>query len=197
MEVKTLSKNLPSRRGAWKLLAGTGLVALAASLAQPVLARGPMGGEGGMGGGMGMMHGAGMGGGAGMGMKDGRHGARWLDAAGATAEQKAQIKQIMDTAHNDLKPLRDAGRTLHNEMRALFAQPTVDANAVESLRQKVQANREAASKRMTQAMIDASRVLTPEQRKQMADRQAQRRGMMERHRAERQQLNRGAAPAPR
>jgi len=208
-----------SRRQGWKLLASTTLLAMAAGLAQPALAHGPrgadgamrpmgqeagqagpMGDMGGMGGGMhgmgGDMGGMPMGRG-GPGMMGGRHGERLLDSVGATAEQKTQLRQIMDTARTDLKPLREAAQGLHQQLRALFAQPTVDARAVEALRTQLQANREQASKRMTQAMLDASRVLTPEQRKQMAERAEQRRGMMQRHRAERQSLERGAAPAPR
>jgi Spy/CpxP family protein refolding chaperone len=192
------------RTPGWKLLAGTGLLAIAASLAQPVFAQGPMGmmpaggpmGPAGDMGGMADM-GGGMGGGPGMGMMGGRHGERLFDSVGATAEQKTQLRQIMDTARNDMKPLREAAQGLHRQMQGLFAQPTVDARAVETLRQQLQANHEQASKRMTQAMLDASRVLTPEQRKQMAERLEQRRGMMQRHRAERQSLERGAASAPR
>jgi periplasmic protein CpxP/Spy len=146
-----------------------------------------MGGMADMGGGMG----------GGPGMMGGRHGERMLDSVGATAEQKTQLRQIMDAARTELKPLREAAQGLHRQMQALFAQPTVDARAVETLRQQLQANREQSSKRMTQAMLDASRVLTPEQRKQMAERSEQRRGMMQRHRAERQSLQPGAASAPR
>jgi periplasmic protein CpxP/Spy len=201
------SRSRSQARG-WKLLALTSLLAVVASLAQPALAHGAMGMKGGpgmgemapmgdMGGmaGMGAMHGGGMGGGPGM--MGGRHGERLLDGIGATAEQKTQLRQIMDTARNDLKPLREAAQGLHRQLQALFAQPTVDARAVEALRQQLQAHREQSSKRMMQAMLDASRVLTPEQRKQMAERAEQRRGMMQRHRAERESLERGAAPAPR
>lgn len=178
-----------TRTGAWKLLAATSLLAIAASLAQPVFAHGPMGAK------MGDM--GGMGAGPGMPMMGGRHGARMLDSVGATAEQKTQLQQIMDSARNDIKPLREAAQGLRQQMQALFTQPTVDARAVEALRVQLQANREQASKRMTQAMLDASQVLTPEQRKQMSERMSQRRGMMERHRAERQSLDGGAASAPR
>lgn len=191
-----LPTNLPNRRSAWKLLLGTGFIAVAAvatAVAPPAFAHGGMGMRGGP---MGDM-GGGMGGGHGMSMMGGRHGERMLDSVGATAEQKTQLRQIMDTARSELKPLHEAGRALRRELQGLFVQPNVDANAVEAVRQKLQANHEQASKRMSQAMIDASRVLTPEQRKQMADRMSQRRGMMERHRAERQSLERGAAPAPR
>ena len=69
---------------------------------------------------------------------------------------------------------------------ALFAQPTVDAAAVEALRQQQLAMHDAASKRMTTAMLEISRVLTPEQRKQMADYMTQRSEMMQRHQRERQ-----------
>jgi Spy/CpxP family protein refolding chaperone len=41
-------------------------------------------------------------------------------------------------------------------------------------------------------MVDAARVLTPEQRRQLAERMAQRRSMMERHERERRALD--AAP---
>ncbi len=106
-------------------------------------------------------------------------GARVLDAVGATDEQKAQIRQIMDGARNDLQGQREAGRALREQMRALLAAPTVDANAVEALRQQQQAHREQASRRMTQAMVEASRVLTPEQRQAMAEHSRQREQRMQ------------------
>jgi Spy/CpxP family protein refolding chaperone len=81
---------------------------------------------------------------------------------------------------------REAGRALRQQAMALFAQPQVDADAVEALRQKQLAMHEAASKRMTTAMLEISRVLTPEQRKQMAEYMSQRGEMMQRHQRERQ-----------
>ena len=48
-----------------------------------------------------------------------------------------------------------------------------------------------ASKRMMQAMLDVSRVLTPEQRQQLAQQMKQRRDLMERHMRERRQLEGG------
>lgn len=194
----------PSRRHAWKLAAGTLTLAVAASFAQSALAQpAGMGGPGmggpGMGAGMGAGMGMGpMGGGGypGMGMMaGGRHAERMLDSIGATADQKVQLRKIHETAFADMKPLREAGRKLHEQMRSQFAQPNVDANAIEALRQQLQANREQASKRMTQAMLDASRVLTPEQRKKLAERMEQRRSMAQRHRAEREALE-GAPRRP-
>jgi Spy/CpxP family protein refolding chaperone len=42
---------------------------------------------------------------------------------------------------------------------------------------------------MTQAMLDASRVLTPQQRQMLAERIARRQEMLERHRQERRALD--------
>lgn len=165
-----------------RIAAATVVLALAAGIAQTAIAQ-PHGGgghhRGGMGGGMALMHPQQM--------------ERVLDSVNATAEQRAQIKQIAQAAHNDLKAQREAGRALHEQGMALFAQPTIDARAAETLRQQKLAQHDQASKRALQAMLDISRVLTPEQRKTLADRMAQRKAMMERHRAERD----AAAPATR
>ena len=168
----------PPREMAWRLFAATAVLALAAGVAQTAIA---------------MPH-ADMGG-PGMGMMAGRHGERMLDGVGASAEQKTQIRQIMDSARADMKPLREAARTLHQQAQGLLAQPTVDARALETVRQQLSANHDQASKRMTQALLDTSRVLTPEQRKQIAERAGQQRGMMQRHRAERESLE-GAPRRP-
>lgn len=121
----------------------------------------------------------------GTGMGSPRMMSRMLDAVNASPEQRAQIKQITDAARADMKAQRDSGRQLHADAAALFAQPTVDARAAEALRQQMLARHDQASKRQLQMMLDISRVLTPEQRKTLADKLAQRRAMMERHRAER------------
>jgi Spy/CpxP family protein refolding chaperone len=112
---------------------------------------------------------------------------RLYDSVGVTAEQRVQIKQIMDVARTDLKTQREAGRQLREQSQALFAQPTIDAKEAEALRQQMLTRHDQASKRMLQAMLDASAVLTPDQRKAIAERMSERREMMERRRAERAQ----------
>lgn len=99
---------------------------------------------------------------------------RMLEKVGASAEQRAQITQIMDAARTDLRAQREEGRNLHMQMRELFTQPSIDEAAVESLRQQMLARHDAASQRMTQAMLEASRVLTVEQRQQIAALMAER-----------------------
>ncbi len=168
-----------------RLLLATLAVAAAATLSQAAWAM-PGGHDGH--GGPGMMRGEGMGPGM---MGGGRHMERMLDAVKATPEQRAQIKQLTDAARTDMQAQREAGRKLHEQSRELWAQPTVDARAAEALRQQMLAQHDAASKRGLQLMLDVSRVLTPEQRKQLSDRMQQRRTMMERHRSERESLERG------
>jgi len=111
-----------------------------------------------------------------------------LDTVKATDAQRAQVKQITQAAAADLKAQHEANRGLHEQMMQVFTQPTVDANAAEALRQKQLAAHDQASKRMLQAMLDISRVLTPEQRQTLADNMKKRHEMMQRHMRERQQL---------
>jgi Spy/CpxP family protein refolding chaperone len=113
---------------------------------------------------------------------------RMLDEVKATPEQRAQIKQITEAARADMAAQREAGRKLHDQNRALFAQPNVDARAAETLRQQMLAQHDQASKRMLQMKLDISRVLSPEQRAQISDRMKKREEMMQRHRQERESL---------
>ena len=115
---------------------------------------------------------------------------RMLDGLGATDAQRAQIKQIAVAAATDLKAQREAGRALHEKGMQIFAAPTVDAAAAESLRQQMLAQHDQASKRMLQAMLDVSMVLTPEQRAKMAERAKQRQAVMQ----ERMQPEHGPRP---
>jgi protein CpxP len=141
-------------------------------------------------------HGAGHGG-PGMGMMMGGRGLeRMLDGVNASAEQRTQIKAIAERTRTDMKAQREAGRGTRQQLMALFAQPVVDANAVETLRTQMMQQHDQSSRRMTQAMLEVSRVLTPEQRKQIADSAAKRGAMMERHMNERRSMD-GGASTPR
>jgi len=126
--------------------------------------------------------------GPGMGMMEGRMAERMLDSVNATAEQRAQVKQITDRARVDMKAQHELGRALREQGMKLFTQPTVDANAAEALRQQMMRQHDQASRSRMQTMIEVSRVLTPEQRKQLAERMASRRDMMQRHMQERRAL---------
>ena len=117
-----------------------------------------------------------------------RMGERMLDRVQATPEQRAQIRKIMESAQADLRAGRESGRAQREKMGELLAKPEIDAAAVEAARQQLVAQHDAASKRVTQALVDAGRVLTPEQREKLAALGKQRREMMQRHHQERRSL---------
>ena len=173
----------------WRLLTATTLLALAAGVAQTALAAPGGSGGPGMHGGRGHAEGAGAHAGMGGMAWSPRHVDRMLDSVNATAEQRAQVTKIVDAARADMQAQRVTSQSLHQQSQALFAQPTVDARAAETLRQQMMAQHEQASKRLMQVKLDISRVLTPEQRKTLAERMESRRSLMERHRLERQALD--------
>ncbi len=141
-------------------------------------------------------HGGGHGG-PGMGMMMGGRGLeRMLDGVNASAEQRTQIKAIAERTRADMKAQRESGKGVRQQLMALFTQPVVDANAAEALRAQMLQRHDQSSRSMMQAMLEVSRVLTPEQRKQLADRAAQRGSMMERHMNERRSME-GGASTPR
>ena len=115
---------------------------------------------------------------------------RMLDGLSATDAQRAQIKQITQAAAADMKAQREAGRALREKGMHIFAAPTVDAAAAEQLRQQMLAQHDQMSRRTLQAMLDASQVLTPEQRAKVGERMKQRGDSMR----ERMQRSEGERP---
>ena len=88
----------------------------------------------------------------------------------ATDVQKQRLAPIVKTAARDLMPLRDRMRQGRLQAVALLSQPSVDRALLESLRADQLQMAEQASRRLTQALADVADVLTPEQRKQLAER---------------------------
>ena len=121
---------------------------------------------------------------------------RMLDAVGASAEQKTRLREIFKAAGDDLRSQRESRRALHTQMAQLMAAPQLDAAAAEALRQQQMAAHDVASKRMLQARLDAQAVLTPEQRRKLAERMAQRQQHMQhmQHRMERHEHRAPVAP---
>jgi len=99
----------------------------------------------------------------------GGHMEHMLDLVNATDAQRSQIEAIFKAARQDLASQRDTGKKLHQQMATLYTATNVDAAAIEAVRVQMGALRETASKRMSQASIEAARVLTPEQRTKIAD----------------------------
>jgi periplasmic protein CpxP/Spy len=152
---------------------------------------GGMGGSvgGSMSGSMGM-HGGGM-----MGNPErmGRMMDHMLDGLSATDAQRTQIKQIAQTASTDLKAQRESNRAMHEKAMQIFSAPAVDGAAAEQVRQQLLAQHDLMSKRTLQAMLEASKVLTPEQRAKLGERMKQRSDTM-RDRMKRMSGERREAP---
>jgi periplasmic protein CpxP/Spy len=98
----------------------------------------------------------------------------------ATDEQKQQLDPIVKQAAKDLLPLRDKARTARKRAVELLTADTIDRAAVEGLRAEQLQLAEQASRRLTQALADVAEVLTPAQRRQIAERM-ERRGRGWRH----------------
>lgn len=114
---------------------------------------------------------------------------RLLDNVDATTEQRNRIREIAKAAAADLRAQQDSRRALREQAMTLFTQPTVDARAAEALRQQMLQQHDLTSRRWMQAMLDASAVLSAEQRAKLAERMKQRRELMERHQRERRALD--------
>ena len=132
--------------------------------------------------GMGGMHG-GMGGGSMMFRGSPEHMGRMidhmLDGLNASDAQRTQIKQIAVAAATDLKAQAASGKALRQRAIQAFTAPNVDAAAVEQVRQQMLQQHDQTSRRMTQAMLDVARVLTPEQRARLGERMRDRQARME------------------
>jgi Spy/CpxP family protein refolding chaperone len=89
---------------------------------------------------------------------------RALTGTDATAEQKKKIADILQSAFNDTKVLRDKRIENRKAMADAMQAPTIDRLKIEALRQEQMKVTDESSKRFTKAMEDAGDVLTPAQR---------------------------------
>jgi Spy/CpxP family protein refolding chaperone len=93
---------------------------------------------------------------------------RRLDAVDANPGQPTRIQAIAQAARTDLASARDGDMALREQALALWAEPGIDADAAEALRQKMPARVHSRSARMTQAMLEVGQVMTPAQRRRWA-----------------------------
>lgn len=93
----------------------------------------------------------------------------------ATDAQKEKLAPIVKQAAKELLPLRDKMRAARSQAIELLTQEQVDRAAIERLRAEQLALADQGSKRLAQAIADAAEVLTPEQRKILAERMQHRR----------------------
>jgi periplasmic protein CpxP/Spy len=87
----------------------------------------------------------------------------------ATDAQKAQIAPLVKQAVDDLMPLHAQLHTAHSHAMQALTQTTIDRGSLEAARVEHLQLADKASKRVTQLMADVGDVLTPPQRKALAD----------------------------
>jgi protein CpxP len=92
-----------------------------------------------------------------------------------TADQQVKIANIAKAAVADLRPLHEKAHAARAPAVTLLTAPTIDRSAIERLRAEQIGLAETASKRIAQALADAADVLSPEQRRKVADWMASRR----------------------
>lgn len=97
-----------------------------------------------------------------------RHTERLLKRIKATDEQRQAIHQAMRTAREQQRPLMAEGRTLHQDAMALWAQPDITPEAVDQLRMRMNAHHQRMTEANSALFLAVARVLTPEQRVQIA-----------------------------
>lgn len=163
---KTHCKGRWGRRGFWALLIVPVLLTAGICGAR-AYAQGTMGFmHGGMGGGNPEQHKAFM----------ERRLDKMLDNIKATDSQRTAVKSIFARMFAEMAPIHQQHKALHEQIAAAFAAETVDRAAVENLRKQVPTLVDQASQVFTKALLDASQVLTPEQRQTLVKHMQEHRG---------------------
>jgi Spy/CpxP family protein refolding chaperone len=90
----------------------------------------------------------------------------------ATPAQQAQIAPLVQATATDLMQLHDQFHTEHGQMLALLAADTIDRAALENARVAQLNVLDQASKELVQLLADTAGVLTPAQRKALAEKLA-------------------------
>ena len=86
----------------------------------------------------------------------------------ATEEQKTKLDPIVKQAAKDLLPMREQLRAGRGDAIDLLTQERIDPAAIEALRARQIQLVDDVSRRLTRAIAEASEVLTPAQRKELA-----------------------------
>ena len=93
-----------------------------------------------------------------------------LSKVKATDAQKLQVRGILTATFDDLRGLAETHRENRHALFKVLSADTVDRSQLEALRQSELALADQASRRITQALADTADVLTPEQRRELAER---------------------------
>jgi protein CpxP len=88
----------------------------------------------------------------------------------ATNEQQEKLRTVVRSAVRDILPMREKAHAARARARELLTQDKIDRAEIEKFRTEQAQLADAFSKRVAQAVGDAAEILTPEQRRKIADR---------------------------
>ncbi len=94
---------------------------------------------------------------------------RMLDRVDASDDQRAEIAGIVQEAVADMKELRGLVRETRQTLITTLAEANVDRRALEELRRQRLKTMDQVSGRLLIALADVAEVLTPEQRRMLAE----------------------------
>lgn len=128
-------------------------------------------------------------------MHDGAHGprhgkrakkrlARMCKIAECTDAQRAKLRSIFEKGKEDTKAERQRLRNLHEKMRAELQKNTLDRRAILSLHDEIAKTKAALGRKRLERKLDALAVLTPKQRKRLAEHRKAHRKHDEHHHAD-------------
>ena len=97
------------------------------------------------------------------------HLAAVLTKVGASETQKSQIAELMRPAFAEMKSVHDAHSAAFGQFHELLFAPSLDRGKMESLRAEQIRSFDEATRRVTSAFADAAEVLSPDQRRALAE----------------------------
>ena len=112
-----------------------------------------------------------------------------------TPAQREQIKQIEAKMMSDVRPIHQSHRELMHRAVQLLLSPTIDEAAIEKNRQEMLALHAKLSEHMTSTFVQMAKVLTPDQRVQLAAHMKDRIDRMGHHSGMGQPPSAASAPA--
>ena len=92
-----------------------------------------------------------------------------LKRVDATEEQRTQVNAILKASIDEMLELRSQHHANRDAMRTALTQPTIDRAELERIRSAEMQLAETASNKLVASVADIAEVLTPEQRKAIAD----------------------------
>lgn len=97
---------------------------------------------------------------------------RVADELGLTEDQRTEIKAVLEDGRERGQSLRERHEELRKEGIALFTADTLDAKAIEAHRQEMLDLADEGSAILTDTLLSAAEVLTPEQRARLGEKAA-------------------------